>query len=350
MNLSERRSLLDALNEPILLVDQSREIILANRAAQDLFGRQIEGLDFSRTIRHPSALQHLDRVLAGNTIGPEPNIVFQMSGPIPTTYKISVSQLENHTEPAPLVLISLTDISHILEAEQMRSDFVANVSHELRSPLTALTGFIETLKGAAKDDPKARARFLDIMEREASRMSRLISDLLSLSTLETNERIRPVSRANVPEIIARVIATLSPQAEAIGKTITFTAPDLSEADCTIIGDEDELIQLFHNLVENAIKYGRAKSEINISIKTDKNLTVSVKDQGEGIAPEHILRLTERFYRVDSGRSREKGGTGLGLAIVKHIINRHRGKLIVESVVGEGSNFIVQLPLINNDTP
>ena len=343
MNLFEWRSLLNALGEPILLINKSREIILANNVALDLFGRRIEGSDFARAIRHPAALHHVDRMLAGNIISPEPNTTFQLSGSIATTYKLSVSRIEERTSAGDTYLIALKDISHILEAEQMRSDFVANVSHELRSPLTALTGFIETLKGSAKDDPDARARFLDIMEREASRMNRLIDDLLSLSTLETNERIRPVSKASVPNILNRVIATVSPQAEANNKTINFTTPSFEGI---VSGDEDELVQLFHNLVENAVKYGRADSEIDISVRQDENLIIAIKDAGEGIPPEHIPRLTERFYRVDSGRSREKGGTGLGLAIVKHIINRHRGKLTIESTVGEGSTFIVELPLAN----
>lgn len=341
MNLFEWRSLLNALSEPVLLVNKSREIILANNVAQELFGRRIEGSDFARAIRHPAALHHVDRMLAGNITGPEPNTVFQLAGAIATTYKLSVARIEERTSTSGTFMIALKDISHILEAEQMRSDFVANVSHELRSPLTALTGFIETLKGSAKDDPDARTRFLDIMEREAGRMNRLIDDLLSLSTLETNERIRPVSKANLPNILSRVIATVSPQAEANNKTINFIMPDFEGV---VNGDEDELIQLFHNLVENAVKYGRADSEINISISQGDNLIIAVKDAGEGIPPEHIPRLTERFYRVDSGRSREKGGTGLGLAIVKHIINRHRGKLTIESVVGEGSTFTVELPL------
>ncbi|MFK5979912.1 MAG: ATP-binding protein [Rhizobiaceae bacterium] len=341
MNLFEWRSLLNALSEPILLVNKTREIVLANNIAQELFGRTIEGSDFARAIRHPAALQHVDRMLAGNVVGPEPNTTFQLSGAIATTYKLSVTRVEECTDADDTFLIALKDISHILEAEQMRSDFVANVSHELRSPLTALTGFIETLKGSAKNDPDARVRFLDIMEREASRMNRLIDDLLSLSTLETNERIRPVNRASVPNILNRVIATVSPHAEVNNKTINFTLPTFEGI---VIGDEDELTQLFHNLVENAVKYGRADSEIDISICQNDNLIISIKDSGDGIPPEHIPRLTERFYRVDSGRSREKGGTGLGLAIVKHIINRHRGKLTIESIVGEGSTFKVELPL------
>ncbi|MBL4892043.1 MAG: GHKL domain-containing protein [Rhizobiaceae bacterium] len=343
MNLFEWRSLLNALSEPVLLVNKTREIILANNVAQELFGRSIEGSDFARAIRHPAALHHVDRMLAENTIGPEPSTVFQLSGSIATTYKLSVTKIEEDASAGDAFLIALKDISHILEAEQMRSDFVANVSHELRSPLTALTGFIETLKGSAKNDPDARTRFLDIMEREASRMNRLIDDLLSLSTLETNERIRPVSEASVPNILSRVIATVLPQAGANNKTINFTMPAFEGV---VNGDEDELVQLFHNLVENAVKYGRENSEIDISIKQNDNLTITIKDAGEGIPPEHIPRLTERFYRVDSGRSREKGGTGLGLAIVKHIINRHRGNLTIESTVGEGSTFTVELPLAN----
>ena len=231
----------------------------------------------------------------------------------------------------------------------MRSEFVANVSHELRSPLTALNGFIETLKGAARDDEEARERFLDIMEREANRMNRLIGDLLSLSKVEADARIRPQEQIDLTLVIKQAITVLEPLAQRENIELRLSIAD--DFKNLISGDPDQLQQVFVNLVENAIKYGKAGGVVTIAI-TGKDraagvrgpaIQVDISDQGAGIKSEHIPRLTERFYRVDKGRSREKGGTGLGLAIVKHILARHRGRLNVTSEPGKGSTFTVVLP-------
>ena len=233
----------------------------------------------------------------------------------------------------------------------MRSDFVANVSHELRSPLTSLSGFIETLKNSAKDDPLARKHFLGLMEKESARMVWLISDLLSLSKVEANLRVPTMGKVDVATLVQRVAATLESKAKAEGKTIDIDI-DIDSKLLPIPGNEDEITQVVINLMENAIKYGARDSVVSLSVKQSQAiagikgnaLSVVVSDQGEGIKVEHIPRLTERFYRVDAHRSREEGGTGLGLAIVKHIVNHHRDRLQITSIVGQGSSFSVHLPM------
>jgi len=228
----------------------------------------------------------------------------------------------------------------------MRRDFVANVSHELRTPLTALLGFIETLRNAAQDDPAARDRFLAIMEREAGRMNRLIRDLLHLSRVEAQERVRPTERVDLAAVIASAVAALRPQADGLGVRI---AVDAGKGPWVVTADPDQMAQVFTNLIENAVKYGGSGGEVTVALRHDAlpagpAVRADVADRGEGIDPLHIPRLTERFYRVDGHRSREKGGTGLGLAIVKHIVNRHRGRMKIDSARGKGSTFSVILPL------
>jgi len=243
-------------------------------------------------------------------------------------------------------LMLTREITAVELAEAMRRDFVANVSHELRSPLTALTGFIETLRGAARDDAAARERFLAIMEREAGRMNRLVRDLLHLSRVEAEERVRPTTRIALVDVLKAPMASLRPLAEASGVRLVLEG---EEVPSTLPGDADQLVQVFQNLIENAVKYGGAGGVVTVRLSPDRlpkaaAVRVDVIDRGEGIDEVHLPRLTERFYRVDSHRAREKGGTGLGLAIVKHIIQRHRGRLHVQSRKGEGSTFSVILPL------
>lgn len=251
--------------------------------------------------------------------------------------------MENHG----FLILSFQDVTQLAQAGQMRRDFVANVSHELRTPLTALMGFIETLRGAARDDADARDRFLSIMEGEASRMNRLVGDLLSLNRVESKERIRPKEEMDLVAHLASTLKTMQPLADADKVSLKFTPP--SEP-VTIIGDPDQLLQVFMNLIENAIKYGGDQVEMTVELlERDPSLRtaavrVKVMDNGAGIDPIHLPRLTERFYRADNHRSREQGGTGLGLAIVKHIVNRHRGRLRVSSDLGVGTCFAVTLPL------
>lgn len=344
-------SILDALSEAVFLVDADRVIVLANKNAEEQFGEGLRGQDFVRVIRHPDCLRAIDDVLGGLDRA-QASIV--LPSLIPTVYQITVTELAVSSEDGPRAAIALRDLSNLHDAEQMRSDFVANVSHELRSPLTALNGFIETLKGTAKDDPKARQHFLGVMEREAQRMNRLIDDLLSLSRVEANKRVQPTGKLDVLKIIEQVTTTLDMQAAREGKKVEVRAPDVK---FMIHGEADELTQVFQNLIENAIKYSAPESTVTIELSVADDVTgiaghavtVQIRDQGPGIDPIHIPRLTERFYRVDAGRSREHGGTGLGLAIVKHIVNRHRGKLQITSKVGVGSLFIVSLPAIDAAT-
>jgi two-component system phosphate regulon sensor histidine kinase PhoR len=228
--------------------------------------------------------------------------------------------------------------------EQMRVDFVANASHELRTPLAILIGALETLMGPAREDSQARKRFLEMMQAQSSRMSQLINDLLSLSQIEINEHSRPSDTVDLVEVVQGVSNLIKTRACSLGKTIALEFPDMP---VSVAGDADQLTQVFTNLVDNALKYSRENSEVKVRISiADKDAVVTIIDKGEGIGEEHLPRLTERFYRVDSDRSRELGGTGLGLAIVKHIVSRHRGQFEITSQVGIGSTFTVKLPLLN----
>ncbi|MGI9380536.1 MAG: ATP-binding protein [Methyloligellaceae bacterium] len=349
---TDLRIILNALYEPVLLLDTNRKILLLNQAAERLFGENLVGLDFVNAVRHPDILAGIEKVSAGE---PRSETVISLNTPMRATYRVSINRLEQIQAAGPSLAIGFYDISLVLEAEQMRSDFVANVSHELRTPLTALTGGIETIRGGARDDPAAQDRFLEIMEREAARMNRLIDDLLSLSKIEYNAHIRPTETVDVKDLIGATIATLKNQIEGEQLEIVCSFP---ETPSPIKGDTDELTQVIYNLVENAIKYGKTGGVISVIVKkvelsevlSGPALVVEVQDQGEGILPEHIPRLTERFYRIDSARSREKGGTGLGLAIVKHILNRHRGRLTITSELGKGSTFKIDLPLDDVNNP
>jgi len=231
--------------------------------------------------------------------------------------------------------------------EEMRADFVANASHELRTPLAALSAFIETLQGTARDDAKARERFLAIMQEQARRMARLIDDLLSLSRIEQNAHRRPDTPADLVPIVHQVVDGLETLARDRGVTVRIDA----ESSLPVLGEHDELVRVFENLVENAFKYGAPGKRVEISVRRGLSsegaaeAQIAVRDHGPGIAPEHVPRLTERFYRVDVTESRAQGGTGLGLALVKHILNRHRGRLSIESVLGRGATFTVHLPTV-----
>jgi two-component system, OmpR family, phosphate regulon sensor histidine kinase PhoR len=247
---------------------------------------------------------------------------------------------------APTLLITFRDLSEQDRLARMRADFVANASHELRTPLAYLKGSVETLLGPAKDDADARASFLKTMGEQAERMSRLVDDLLSLSRVEMREFLPPSGEADLAAVIADVAETLKPTAQASGVTLVLTGVDGGEV--PVRGDYDELAQVFQNLIQNAIKYGREGGKVEVRLKRDMasrqlRYRVDVIDNGPGIAAQHLPRLTERFYRVSVAQSRAKGGTGLGLAIVKHILNRHRGELLIASKLGEGSTFSVVLP-------
>ncbi|MCH9806339.1 MAG: PAS domain-containing protein [Alphaproteobacteria bacterium] len=339
--------ILECLSEAVFLVDAGRVVLLANKAAREQFGDGTVGRDFVRVVRHPECLQAIDDVLSGMASA---QTTLSLRSPLPSVYQIAVVGLPVESGADARAAITFTDITHLHDARQMRSDFVANVSHELRSPLTALNGIIETLKGPARDDAEARGHFLEVMEREALRMNRLVNELLTLSQVEANRRVQPTEIADVFKVVEQVVATLDMQAKVDGKTIELTGVTKG---CEVRGDAHELTQVFHNLIENAIKYSGKEAQVLIKLGVvdhvvgvaGRAVQVEVRDQGPGIDAMHIPRLTERFYRVDTGRSREHGGTGLGLAIVKHTVNRHRGRLQIRSELGLGSSFVVSLPLV-----
>ena len=337
--------IVQALPLVALIIGPDERITVANGHARSLLGQEIVGRHCITGLRQPNILDAIETVFRTKT-KQESRYLGRDSGR-DTTFRVNIAPIE--TGKGTSVLITFEDLTDIEDAGKMRRDFVANVSHELKTPLTALMGFIETLRGPARNDPKAQDRFLSIMEQEATRMSQLVSDLLSLSKVEENERIRPVQPVNLDAILNSTILALAPVAEKAAVAVTAHFPPTVPL---IPGDENQLRQVFRNLIENAIKYGARGGKIDVIIDEaqesallrGQGITVRVRDYGEGIAAHHIARLTERFYRVDSHRSREVGGTGLGLAIVKHIISRHRGRLRINSVVNEGTEFAVILPV------
>ncbi|MGR3197320.1 MAG: sensor histidine kinase [Paracoccus sp. (in: a-proteobacteria)] len=359
-NVRRVSGFLDGVPLPMLAVDRQARVVAANPPAMSLLGTDILNRPFVTVLRHPSIVQAVDWVLdpAGTpapAADPELPAPSEHAATLRAQFAIEgrdiLAEVTVAPLPAPLgrgATVALVDRSVAEEGETMRRDFVANVSHELKTPLTAMIGFIETLRGPARDDTRARDRFLDIMEREAGRMNRLISDLLSLSRVQAEERRRPSGEIDLPGLLNSVLATLAPRADAAG--VVVRTEGLGQP-VRLPGDADQLTQVFQNLVENALKYGASGGSLRVALARvphepvlrGPGWAVTIEDRGEGIEEQHLPRLTERFYRVDPHRSREQGGTGLGLAIVKHILNRHRGRLRIESRRGEGSRFTVILP-------
>ena len=339
----------DALHTPVVIVGYRRVVLHANEEARLVFGEKITGRSFSLFLRDPKALDSIDNTAED---GQTREVDVSMDVPLKRQYKLNVTRLPWAAAESMQMVLEFQEITLIQRSESMRSEFVANVSHELRSPLATLIGFIETLKedGASAD---TRERFLGIMDGEAQRMRRLIDDLLSLTNVELREHERPRARIDLAGVLQEVTNSLTPRAFAKDVTIVLNMPADIPA---VIGDRDQLIQVFNNLVTNAIKYGGDGKRVDVNVTVLENglsegglsLEVRVCDYGQGIDAEHLPRLTERFYRVDKRRSRAVGGTGLGLAIVKHIVNRHRGRLFVESERGKGSQFRVRLPVYPND--
>ena len=344
-------SLADALPFPILVVSQSQRVVHANAGAEALLGTGLTDRALVTVLRQPQLGEAVEAVLAGE---PRQQVRFRLGaagreGLVQVTVAPLAKPLPQPLTEEAVVVLGFEDLTALENAEAMRRDFVANVSHELRTPLTALIGFVETLRGAAKDDPVARDRFLAIMEREAGRMNRLVGDLLSLSRVEAEERRRPTTAVDLGAVLRGAMQALAPLAEARNVALLRDGPTEG---LKIPADPDQLTQVFTNLIENAIKYGGSGGEVRITVERldyepvlrGGALRVVVADRGEGIETIHLPRLTERFYRIDTHRSREQGGTGLGLAIVKHIVARHRGRLKVESEKGQGSRFMVILPV------
>lgn len=334
------RDILDSIDEPLLLLDSVDRVVFANPASHSLIRSDAAGKRLSAVLRTPELLESIGRVQSG---GAAETVAFTIPVPVERHFEAHVSRASGQ-----ILMVRIRDVSKIRRSEELRADFVANASHELRTPLASLSGFIDTLRGHAKDDPVARERFLEIMSTEANRMRRLIEDLLSLNRIEMNEHIPPSGEADVVTLVRDAADVLKPLADTENMQIDIEDRQPLRA----VGDRDELTQVFQNLIHNAIKYGRAGGHVRVRFgisgpggteRERVQVYVAVEDEGEGIPREAIPRLTERFYRVDVKRSRERGGTGLGLAIVKHILNRHRGRLEIHSVPGSGSTFTAWLP-------
>ena len=343
--------LLDAvvsgMPDPVAVLDQDGRVIAFNAQALALAPALRRGEPASIALRMPELVE---AIRAANLTGKAQRIEFSARLPSPRWSEAFVAPiaLSGHGPGrAGVVVITVHDLTPIRRADDMRADFVANVSHELRTPLAAITGFIDTLQGPARDDPDARTRFLGIMQAQAWRMARLIDDLLSLSRIEQRAHQRPDTPVDLVAIVRQVSDGLQTLAQDRGIEIEITAPPTP---LVVLGDRDELTRLFENLVENGLKYGASGKRIDIACAAAAKpggkgeAVVSVRDYGPGIAAEHLPRLTERFYRVDVGESRAQGGTGLGLALVKHILNRHQGRLAIDSKEGEGATFTVRLQL------
>ncbi|HET6525993.1 ATP-binding protein [Sphingopyxis sp.] len=323
----------DQEKDPLLGVSDNI-VAIANDAAIRLLGRHIVGADIRTAIRHPAAAEWLSRISDGplETV----NLVdFPRPG---QRWTMRVAALSGGQR-----IVMLSDHSAIDAADRMRSDFVANASHELRTPLAAILGYVETLQDMNGDtDAPTRSRFLSIIHREAGRMQQLVIDLLSISRVEADRFRRPTTPVDLAAIVQTSVAQLRDSEQPRAKDIVAM---LGDAPQPMLGDGAQLGQLAHNIISNAMKYGHARTPVTVELAREGNrVRLSVRDEGDGIAPDHLPRLTERFYRVDEARSRSVGGTGLGLAIVKHISERHQGQLDIESELGKGTKVSVTFPL------
>jgi two-component system, OmpR family, phosphate regulon sensor histidine kinase PhoR len=334
--------LIEALPEAVLVISSDDRVLLFNDPAHGLFPTLRPSDLLARSLRSPDVLDSLGRVRTTNRAE---RVTWLERVPVERVFEVNVAPLVG-ADIQPVLVLTLRDLSETRRIERMRADFVANASHELRTPLASLLGFVETLMGPAREDSQARTKFLIIMREQAQRMSRLVDDLLSLSRIEQNLHLRPQEPVDLTAVLSHIVDTLGPLARENQVILKLDAP----GPVVVTGDRDELMRVAENLVENAIKYGASypanlDKSVDISVLAPKGEGLfAVRDHGPGIAPEHLPRLTERFYRVDAGQSRAKGGTGLGLAIVKHIIARHRGRLNIESKLGDGAVFSVTLPL------
>jgi two-component system phosphate regulon sensor histidine kinase PhoR len=333
-------AVVERLPDPLIVLAGDRSVRRANSAARAAFGA-----DMPAVLRHPDLRAAIDRAFA---TGVPQTAEVTLPAPVPREVHAAVVPMDPPMEDGGQAVVVLSDRSRDRAVERMRADFVANVSHELRTPLASLVGFIDTLRGPAADDPPAQQRFLGIMGEQAARMTRLIDDLLSLSRIEQIEHQAPTATVALHELVRRVAAGFGPQLHERAATLAMHMADDAPG---VIGDADQLTQVVQNLLDNAVKYGQEGGTVRIDVGVASGaqwparpgVVIAVADQGTGIPRTHLPRLTERFYRVDAGRSRAAGGTGLGLAIVKHIVNRHRGQLLIESEEGIGTTVSVWLP-------
>ncbi|MEO0486357.1 MAG: ATP-binding protein [Pseudomonadota bacterium] len=337
-------AVIEALRLPALIIGAGKRILSMNQLARDLMAHDGRGAHYTTILRQPGPIDAIESSIRDRA----QREAFHMSyaGDLAVRYRLNIAPLGGQHHAATLVVFE--DVSGAEGVGQMRRDFVANVSHELRTPLTSLIGFIETLRGPARNDPAAMESFLAMMGAEAERMNRLVEDLLSLSRVEGEARVRPDTPVDV-------VAVLQETQELMNSASAQRQVELNFEGLTdrvwVAGDPDQLVQVFRNLVENAIKYGASRVDVRAT-RTSREptfrgpaVTIDIIDDGDGIEAHHVPRLTERFYRVDSHRSRAQGGTGLGLAIVKHIVGRHRGRFRISSELGVGSTFSVILPII-----
>jgi two-component system phosphate regulon sensor histidine kinase PhoR len=343
--------LIGGLPGAAIVLDREGRVIAFNEAATSIAPALRRGEPALITLRMPDLVDAIRRA----TRRREPQRVeFFERVPLDRWFEAFVTPVRLSTggdDAVDILLMTFNDLTPLRRVEEMRADFIANASHELRTPLAALLGFIETLQGTAKDDTAARAKFLGIMQGQATRMARLIDDLLSLSRIELNAHLLPNTPVDLAPIVRQVVDGLQMLARDRGVEIkVMTSPDT----LVVLGDHDELIRALENLVENALKYGSAGKRVDVTLAHGQTrggmpeARVAVRDYGPGIAPEHLPRLTERFYRVDVADSRAQGGTGLGLALVKHVLNRHGGRLTIESTLGAGATFTMHLPLRTGD--
>ncbi len=340
--------ILEGLPDPLIVLSEDRSVRRANAAARSAYGE-----DMAAVLRHPDLRRAIDRMFASGV-----SQTAELTLPVPVERDVMtvVVPMDPPLSDGGRAIVVLSDRTRERLVERMRADFVANVSHELRTPLTSLIGFVETLRGPAADDPPAQQRFLGIMAEQGARMNRLIDDLLSLSRIELNEHQPPSGTFDLRELIVRLVASFEPRLVQRRNRMDVR---IDATPAAVIGDADQIAQVLQNLLDNALKYGREDGTISLTTELSQpngrwssrpGLVIGVSDQGAGIAREHLPRLTERFYRVDKGRSRSVGGTGLGLAIVKHIVNRHRGQMAIDSEVGVGTTISVWLPLTPAGTP
>ncbi|QPC94904.1 ATP-binding protein [Mesorhizobium sp. INR15] len=331
-----------AVADPLIIFDRTGTIIHANAAAFAAFGGIAPGLSLSLKFRAPEMQALLDGVLSGNVASDVADYMEKL--PVERAYRVSASSVGHGTD---LYVLVFKDQSEARRIDRMRADFIANASHELRTPLASISGFIETLRGPARNDPAAREQFLQIMQSQTGRMARLIDDLLSLSRLEMKPYLKPGTEVDLRQTVDSVIDSLGPLARENSIVIER---DFAAGPLDVPGDRDELFQVFENLLENACKYGQSGGRVVVSIahgdaESEPAIDVTIRDFGPGIPEEHIPRITERFYRVDVETSRIQKGTGLGLSIVKHILTRHNARLSIKSEVGKGAAFSVHLPAL-----
>ncbi|MEJ6781997.1 ATP-binding protein [Aminobacter sp. Piv2-1] len=329
-----------AVADPLIIFDRGSAVVHANEAAETAFGAIKPDLPLLLKFRAPEMQALIEGVLDGRNGSLTAEYVERV--PFERVFRVTASAVGRGTG---LFVLAFKDQSESRRIDRMRADFIANASHELRTPLASIAGFVETLRGPARNDANARDQFLQIMQNQTGRMARLIDDLLSLSRLEMKPYLKPGVKVDLRQTVEAVIASLAPLAAETGVVVER---DFAEGALEVHGDRDELFQVFQNLLENACKYGQSGGRVEVSMRRvseagEPELEVTVRDFGPGIPAEHIPRVTERFYRVDVETSRAQKGTGLGLSIVKHILSRHNGRLTIRSELGKGSAFTVSLP-------